>query len=479
MSKKDQFAEDTPQEPDAPESFFPEPGPGMGKEVKIGLAVIFLLLTVFGVLLVKRLRRPAETPAAAEQAVAKAEHRSPDKLGGKVLPPAVSLPTSGAATLVAGKAGPTGLPTGGSTWNPSADKTRFPDLTDNNRPEAPRPSPMPKPEGVAGNDRSARPGGGAAGDSPLRPWAGGQMSNTVSGAGSQQPFDPLGKPPAAVHHENRPMTVQVDDISARPNPIRDGGRLAGPPERNFPMPGGAAGDSLAGDSRGVAAGPLAPGSSGPASISPSGGPSPDVYQAVSKPQPSTAPVAATTAAFAHPGGSPGLKPFEGDAGRRPDGTYVVRANDNYWTISQRLYGTGAYFRALAEHNRQRIPDENRLTPGDSIAAPSTADLERSYPSLCPRSDSRTAGQERPLVSTASAHGSGPRTYVVQEGDNLFNIAKYELHSASRWSEIYDLNRDLLGANVDRLTPGMRLTLPDTRSPAARTAVQDAGPGMRR
>ena len=39
MSKKDQILDDElPQEPDAgPSSFFPETGPGLAKEVKIGL----------------------------------------------------------------------------------------------------------------------------------------------------------------------------------------------------------------------------------------------------------------------------------------------------------------------------------------------------------------------------------------------------------------------------------------------------------
>ena len=40
----------------------------MGKEIKIGLAVILALLVVFGVVLVQRLRNPADaTEAAAEE----------------------------------------------------------------------------------------------------------------------------------------------------------------------------------------------------------------------------------------------------------------------------------------------------------------------------------------------------------------------------------------------------------------------------
>ena len=47
-----------------------------------------------------------------------------------------------------------------------------------------------------------------------------------------------------------------------------------------------------------------------------------------------------------------------------------------------------------------------------------------------------------------------------EGDTLFNIARYELGKASRWAEIYDLNRDVLGKDFNYLTPGTQLTLPE-------------------
>ena len=52
-------------------------------------------------------------------------------------------------------------------------------------------------------------------------------------------------------------------------------------------------------------------------------------------------------------------------------------------------------------------------------------------------------------------------YTVAEGDTLFNIARYELGKASRWAEIYDLNREVLGKDFNYLTPGTKLTLPES------------------
>jgi nucleoid-associated protein YgaU len=49
---------------------------------------------------------------------------------------------------------------------------------------------------------------------------------------------------------------------------------------------------------------------------------------------------------------------------------------------------------------------------------------------------------------------------VQEGDTLFDIARYELGKAARWAELYELNREAIGNDIDFLRPGMELILPN-------------------
>ena len=150
--------------------------------------------------------------------------------------------------------------------------------------------------------------------------------------------------------------------------------------------------------------------------------------------------------------------------RRDDGKYQVQPNDTYWIISQKLYGTNAYFKALAHHNANMGADDDRLKPGELILAPPVAELEKAYPGLCPRPNRREAqqSQTQARISVAALHGSARsgRTYTVVEGDTLFNIARYELGKASRWAEIYELNRDVLGKDFNYLTPGTQLTLPE-------------------
>lgn len=183
-------------------------------------------------------------------------------------------------------------------------------------------------------------------------------------------------------------------------------------------------------------------------------------------QATTAPQAASPAVSQTPTDGGGTDNFN-----RSEATYTVQANDNYWLISEKLYGTGAYFKALFEHNRDRYPRANRLKVGDQIRTPPVEVLQQTYPKLCPR----PRGSSTPLGATSGRApasrmpvGSG-RTYVVQQGDTLYDIARYELGEANRWYEIRQLNRDVLGEEADHLRPGVELRLPATevasRAPA--------------
>jgi nucleoid-associated protein YgaU len=155
---------------------------------------------------------------------------------------------------------------------------------------------------------------------------------------------------------------------------------------------------------------------------------------------------------------------------REDGKYEVQPNDSYWTISERLYGSNAYFKALTAHNRDKGKSEETLRPGDLILAPPVAQLEQLYPDLCPKPNHRDAQQSQSRAVTVSTGHQyrGGRTYTVAEGDTLFNIARYELGKASRWVEIYQLNQRVLGKDFNYLTPGIQLTLPEREKSDALT-----------
>lgn len=144
------------------------------------------------------------------------------------------------------------------------------------------------------------------------------------------------------------------------------------------------------------------------------------------------------------------------------GAYIVQPNDSFASISKKVYGTEAYFQALHEHNRERFPNPDLLNVGDEIDAPDVAALQKTYPQLCPKP--RSAPSERRggsmLLASSPERARGGRRYLVANGDTLFHIAKRELGKASRWKEIYELNQDQLGEDFNYLSPGMELRLPE-------------------
>lgn len=68
----------------------------------------------------------------------------------------------------------------------------------------------------------------------------------------------------------------------------------------------------------------------------------------------------------------------------------------------------------------------------------------------------SASVEEPARETSGAPSA--RTYTVKTGDCLWNIAKSLLGSGSRYTEIYELNRDKI-TNPNLIYPGQVLTLP--------------------
>jgi nucleoid-associated protein YgaU len=143
-----------------------------------------------------------------------------------------------------------------------------------------------------------------------------------------------------------------------------------------------------------------------------------------------------------------------------DELYTVERNDNYWSIAQKRYGSGAYFKALYEYNRRQADHASVISPGAQLRLPDEATLQRLFPTLCPPPQ-RLADRGQARIASANVE-VGQGAYNVQDGDTLFKIARRELGNGSRFAEVYELNRDQIGEPTERLQPGTRLRLPDER-----------------
>ena len=74
--------------------------------------------------------------------------------------------------------------------------------------------------------------------------------------------------------------------------------------------------------------------------------------------------------------------------------------------------------------------------------------------------SNTAENNRPAaVTDTSIASEQTRTYTVKTGDSLWAIAQRYLGRGSRYTEIYAMNRSVIGANPNLIYPGQVYTLP--------------------
>jgi len=147
--------------------------------------------------------------------------------------------------------------------------------------------------------------------------------------------------------------------------------------------------------------------------------------------------------------------------------YVVQQGDNFWDISRKQYGAGRYYKALATYNQRRIPDPRRLRIGMKVLVPATQALEASFPSLCPwRTAKPVSGNE--IVNSSDrtpgffTNADGTPLYRVGTEDTLTAIVKNHLGRASRWVQVYALNRDTI-SDPAKLKIGTVLQLPSDAS----------------
>jgi nucleoid-associated protein YgaU len=398
----------------------------MSKETKIGLAVIGTLLVLFSAVLVRKLTRPAAAPAVAQ---------------GPVEAP---LQDEAEATADASR-----QPSLGRTWIRAA------------APDEAEPAP-PEPAAQAEAAGADAPTGADA------RWAGPEYSDRAATATGGEDS---GGEVAVAEEAVTTRAAAADPFQARAVEAETPG--ARPQNRSelLPIEGAAGGETVpvaAEDQPAAEDRPAAEEELLQAEVARSE--EAEAGEVVRASGSDDAPLAAGNNRGAPrlsrvPAEPAGIEPAEEFDRRRgagqlvAGGEYTVEPNDNFWTISEKVYGTGGYFKALREHNKSRLDDPDELHVGDKVLTPPAEMLAKRYPSLSPKQRRGAPAGRSSDVQLSSHRQAGGRTYVVSEGDTLFDIARYELGKAARWAEIYELNREVLGGDYDYLKPGIELALP--------------------
>lgn len=77
------------------------------------------------------------------------------------------------------------------------------------------------------------------------------------------------------------------------------------------------------------------------------------------------------------------------------------------------------------------------------------------------------GHEAVARGTDSSATTGDGgNYTVKPGDNLWDIAKNQFGDGTKWHDIYNVNTDAVGTNPDLIHPGLNLKMPDANALAS-------------
>ena len=117
---------------------------------------------------------------------------------------------------------------------------------------------------------------------------------------------------------------------------------------------------------------------------------------------------------------------------------------------------------------EQAEQDSPLDPNgdDSVEAVIDAPAELATPPQ-PGEPARQQAETQPATTTpdtpAEPEPEGEqRSYTVRRGESLSIIAARQLGDGSRWTEIYRMNRDVIGPNPDGVREGMTIVLPPRR-----------------
>lgn len=144
--------------------------------------------------------------------------------------------------------------------------------------------------------------------------------------------------------------------------------------------------------------------------------------------------------------------------------YTVAPGDTLSRIAANHYGraTSANVHAIVSANRSVIANPDVLHPGVTIVLP---ELDRATAAPVPTTASKKKSGAPDSSRSGSRHAGSFTWYQIRPNDRYISIAREQLGDASRWEEIFALNRDKF-PDPGKIRVGVRIKLPIDRSASA-------------
>jgi nucleoid-associated protein YgaU len=148
-------------------------------------------------------------------------------------------------------------------------------------------------------------------------------------------------------------------------------------------------------------------------------------------------------------------------------SHRIQSGETFSSISKAYYGDARYFSEIAKANPNVNP--NRLRPGTTITLPDkslfkTEKKEATAAATTPTGPSVTPRPTVPAMTVVDAKTE----YRVQSTDSLYKISLKLYGTPNKVDAIYQLNKQLIGADPAKLKLNMVLKLPEP--PSATTSA---------
>jgi nucleoid-associated protein YgaU len=130
--------------------------------------------------------------------------------------------------------------------------------------------------------------------------------------------------------------------------------------------------------------------------------------------------------------------------------YTVQKGDSLWNIAKDHLGGGAKWQEIYQLNQNLIgQNPDLIYPGTTLQLPGGA------------------------PEIASGGTTTMTNYIVKPGDNLWDISHDMLGKGSSWGDIYQANKDIIGADPGLIHPGQQLQVPTTDPSGGGTVASSA------
>lgn len=151
--------------------------------------------------------------------------------------------------------------------------------------------------------------------------------------------------------------------------------------------------------------------------------------------------------------------------------YVVKPGDTLSRIAAMHYGSRSsrFVDAIVDANRGVISNPDMVRAGVELMLPvlqGRAASSRQAPGHQQVEDNRIVNSASSTQSTTPNDERPIRWYQIKKNDRYVSIARSQLGDASRWRELFELNKDKF-PDPQRIREGVRIKLPVDASPTPR------------